>query len=173
MIKCSYCGKENSDQSEHCERCGTALKLKESAAPVALPDPIAKRKMKRGALWCVGGIAVTLLTYTLATGGGSYIVAWGAIIFGAIEFFQGYAAMSRPSTRSSETDKPSVPEEDVFFQAAQGDPGELLNIAAKLESVDHDKAIAKYEEIIKLYPGTPASAEARRNIQVLSGAGHT
>ena len=38
------------------------------------------------------------------------VTFWGAIIFGAIEFFQGYAAMSRPSTRSSETDKPSVPE---------------------------------------------------------------
>src|SRR5262245_26879271 len=49
-----------------------------------------KKKMLYGALWCVGGTAVTAFTYSSAsTGGGSYYIFWGAIIFGAIEFFWG------------------------------------------------------------------------------------
>ena len=42
-----------------------------------------------GALWCVGGILVTVLTYSAASNGGTYVVAWGAVIFGAIQFFKG------------------------------------------------------------------------------------
>ena len=45
-----------------------------------------------GALWCVGGIVVTAVTYSSAVsspGGGHYIIAWGAIVFGAVQFFKG------------------------------------------------------------------------------------
>lgn len=44
-----------------------------------------------GALWCIGGIVVTAVTYQAASssGGGTYFVAYGAIIFGAIQFFKG------------------------------------------------------------------------------------
>ncbi len=45
-----------------------------------------------GAMWCAGGIIVTVLTYYAAAssaGGGTYIIAWGAIVFGAIQFFRG------------------------------------------------------------------------------------
>lgn len=52
-----------------------------------------KRNMVIGALWCVGGIAVTAITYQAATGGGVYVVTWGAIIFGAIQFFRGLGQM--------------------------------------------------------------------------------
>jgi hypothetical protein len=45
-----------------------------------------------GGLWCVGGIIVTAVTYSAASGGGSYVVAWGAILFGAIQFFRGLTA---------------------------------------------------------------------------------
>jgi len=51
----------------------------------------AKKDMLFGALWCVGGIIVTAATYSAASGGGRYVVAWGAIIFGAIQFFRGLA----------------------------------------------------------------------------------
>lgn len=49
----------------------------------------AQKNMMFGALWCIGGIVVTVLTYSAASEGGSYVVAWGAIIFGAIQFFRG------------------------------------------------------------------------------------
>ena len=43
-----------------------------------------------GGLWCVGGILVTALTYSAAKeSGGYFIVAWGAILFGGIQFLKG------------------------------------------------------------------------------------
>ncbi|MEQ8786429.1 MAG: hypothetical protein RIC55_09020 [Pirellulaceae bacterium] len=48
------------------------------------------RNMGIGALWCIGGIAVTAITFSMASeGGGSYIVTWGAILFGGIQFLRG------------------------------------------------------------------------------------
>lgn len=52
------------------------------------------RNMLIGALFCVGGILVTVISYNAAAnnaGGGRYVVAWGAVIFGAIQFFRGLA----------------------------------------------------------------------------------
>ena len=48
-----------------------------------------KKNMIYGALWAVGGTVVTVATYSAASGGGSYVVAWGAILFGAIQFIRG------------------------------------------------------------------------------------
>jgi hypothetical protein len=45
--------------------------------------------MITGALWTIGGIVVTVITYNAASGGGSYVVAWGAILFGFIQLIQG------------------------------------------------------------------------------------
>jgi hypothetical protein len=50
------------------------------------------KNMIIGALWCVGGILVTAITYNMAANdshGGSYFVAYGAVIFGGIQFFKG------------------------------------------------------------------------------------
>jgi len=48
-----------------------------------------KKNMLYGALWCIGGIGVTAATYSAASGGGRYVVTWGAIVFGAIQFVRG------------------------------------------------------------------------------------
>jgi hypothetical protein len=49
-----------------------------------------KRNMFFGAMWCIGGIAVTAITYEAASqGGGTYVIAWGAIVFGGIQFLHG------------------------------------------------------------------------------------
>lgn len=53
----------------------------------------ANKDMIYGALWCIGGIIVTAVTYQAASGGGTYVVAWGAIIFGAVQFFKGLAKL--------------------------------------------------------------------------------
>jgi hypothetical protein len=47
------------------------------------------KNMLVGALFCMGGIAITAMTYDAASDGGSYFVFYGAIIFGAIQFFKG------------------------------------------------------------------------------------
>lgn len=53
-----------------------------------------RRDMIVGGLWCVGGLVVTIATYSASSGGGRYVVAWGAIIFGAIQFFRGLSKLA-------------------------------------------------------------------------------
>lgn len=51
-----------------------------------------KKNMLYGALWCVGGLVITIATFAFANqGGGRYVVFWGAVIFGAIQFVRGLA----------------------------------------------------------------------------------
>jgi len=48
-----------------------------------------KKNMLVGVLWLVGGSLVTAATMSAASGGGAYVVAWGAILFGGIQFLRG------------------------------------------------------------------------------------
>jgi len=48
-----------------------------------------------GGLFCVGGTVVTVVTYEAARGGGTYVVAWGAIVFGAIQMLRGLFMLGR------------------------------------------------------------------------------
>lgn len=56
-----------------------------------------EKDMLYGALWCIGGIIVTSVGYSSASGGGSYLVTWGAILFGALQFFKGLINSGRQS----------------------------------------------------------------------------
>ena len=50
------------------------------------------RNILLGALWFFGGTAVTVGSYVAASssrGGGRYVMAWGAIIFGGAQFVMG------------------------------------------------------------------------------------
>jgi hypothetical protein len=51
----------------------------------------AKRNMAIGAAWCFGGVVVSVLTFQAAAnaGGGTYLIAWGAILFGGFQFIRG------------------------------------------------------------------------------------
>jgi hypothetical protein len=42
-----------------------------------------------GGIICIVGIVITVGTYSAAADGGSYTIAWGAILFGGIQFFRG------------------------------------------------------------------------------------
>ena len=55
----------------------------------------ASKDMLYGAIWCVGGIVVTVVTMSAASGGGRYVVAWGAILFGGIQFVKGLINYSK------------------------------------------------------------------------------
>ena len=49
-----------------------------------------KKHMIYGILWCIGGTLVTAITYSAASErGGTYVIAYGAVVFGAIDFFRG------------------------------------------------------------------------------------
>src|SRR5579859_1161808 len=164
MLKCSYCGKENADDSPFCGGCGTALGTAPNNVKAGLTAEIedprrvqGKKRMVSGALWFFGGSAVTLVSYLAAVSspyGGHYVIAWGAVVFGAIRFFQGRAAAAGRVDHNSQA-------------------RELLALAAQFESVDREKAVALYDEIVRTFVGTAASREAQRNIQALtSGKAH-
>lgn len=46
-----------------------------------------------GALFFFGGLAITIVTFSAAEDGGSYVVAWGAILFGFIQMIRGFSRM--------------------------------------------------------------------------------
>ena len=51
---------------------------------------IGRKNMVQGAVWCFIGVAVTTMTFRMAAGGGGkVVVAWGAIVFGFIQFVRG------------------------------------------------------------------------------------
>jgi hypothetical protein len=54
----------------------------------------ANKNMLYGALWCIGGTVVTVASFSAASGGGRYVVAWGAIVFGGIQFFRGLSQLA-------------------------------------------------------------------------------
>lgn len=45
--------------------------------------------MTSGALWFIGGVLVTAISYSAASPGEMYLFAWGAILFGALQFLRG------------------------------------------------------------------------------------
>jgi|GEM_PF-2186868 len=47
------------------------------------------KNMLVGGLWLIGGLLVTALTYSASSGGGTYVVTYGAIIIGAVQFIGG------------------------------------------------------------------------------------
>jgi len=49
-----------------------------------------KKHMIYGVLWFAGGTVVTVFTFATSKPGGSYWVAWGAMLFGLIDFFRGW-----------------------------------------------------------------------------------
>jgi len=61
----------------------------------------AQHTMLYGALSCVGGTVATIISYSAAAPGGTYVVAWGAIIFGAVRFWKGLEQVL--SLRSAES----------------------------------------------------------------------
>ena len=51
------------------------------------------RNMAIGGVICIIGILVTAVTYGAASGGGHYVIAWGAIVFGGFQFLKGLFQM--------------------------------------------------------------------------------
>lgn len=105
MEKCPYCGKVVQADAVKCS-CGyffdkkayentQSVKNRKSSAAV---KNAGKKNILYGAIWCMGGIIVTALTYQAAADnptGGKYVVAWGAIVFGAIQLIRGLMQSGR------------------------------------------------------------------------------
>ena len=56
--------------------------------PIVTKD-VAASQMRTGALWCIGGIAITAITYSAASDGGGYLIMWGPMLWGGWTFLKG------------------------------------------------------------------------------------
>jgi len=83
LKKGSHSKKKNRQDSRAAERflrLSAANALKEAG----------RRNMRHGIFWFGFGLLITLATYALTFGGGIYVVAWGAMLVGAIQFARGF-----------------------------------------------------------------------------------
>jgi len=62
---------------------------------LALLAAVGRRNMAIGGLFFVIGAFVTLLSLGNMTAGGGGVIAWGAIVFGGIQFFRGLAQLNQ------------------------------------------------------------------------------
>lgn len=54
-----------------------------------------RKNVRYGATWFVVGVILTLISYFAPGPGGTFIVTWGAIVFGAVQFFRGKRQLER------------------------------------------------------------------------------
>ena len=67
-----------------------AMAPSRSGAGISMGGSLATQEMGQGLLWLLGGGAVTGITYASASeGGGSYMVMYGAFIYGAVKLLRG------------------------------------------------------------------------------------
>lgn len=114
-VVCPSCGYRNSSHRITCKSCRSSLAdvatvsppVSEASQLAADTPPLSKdelravavRNMVVGGLWCVGGIVVTAVSYSSAEPGGTYIITWGAVLFGAIQFLKGFFQLLRTAFR--------------------------------------------------------------------------
>jgi hypothetical protein len=79
------------DLASAAHAAGAGESLSSSGPPLSGFSDVGRRNMAIGGVVCVIGVIVTVATYAAASGpgGGRYIIAWGAIVFGAIQFLRG------------------------------------------------------------------------------------
>jgi hypothetical protein len=51
-----------------------------------------------GAVWFVGGLILSAVTYSAAASGGVYIVAWGPMLYGIIQIVIGLVRLNKAKT---------------------------------------------------------------------------
>ena len=107
LVPLENCGRTDSESQQvpdaaSAPRCyefdaATADEDAEAAAEKHALRSMARQNLIIGGVVCLVGLVITIYSFARATssGGGSYLIAWGAIIFGAIQFFRGLAQMSR------------------------------------------------------------------------------
>ncbi len=90
-----------------CPHCRTPLvRPAPRESPAAAPES-GSGEFRAGAVVCALGVAVTAGTYFASAPGGSYVVAWGAILFGGLRMLRGISPTQSPP------DPPDVVELEV------------------------------------------------------------
>lgn len=68
-----------------------AAQIVEQVRPIVQKGKLMKyrNQMIGGIIWTVTGIAITIISMNMSSGGGTYYVCWGAVLFGVIDFLMG------------------------------------------------------------------------------------
>jgi hypothetical protein len=156
---CSYCGRANPAGLPICEECGSPL----TSVPTTTASP-SKKKSKVLALILALTLGPLGLFYASISGGGIMVLIAGLFYFLVhrgwwfaigLRFI---CAVWAFVVLYEQDEKPN----------SKRDSKRLLNEAASLEGADRAKAIGVYEQVVRLFPDTPAAREAEQNIQTLS-----
>lgn len=162
--KCYYCGRENPERLSACARCGSALV---SGAPSVDAAPRRKRKDETVAL-ALALIFGPLGLFYASFSGGMIMLAVAAVIYGTHHAGLWFAITVRiVSIAWAHLAVRKLNTSDTSATLCLG-PGPLIQEAARLEDVDMAKAISVYQEIVRLFPGTPQSKEAARTLESLT-----
>ena len=150
---CDYCGRENTDRLTTCIGCGT---------PLIQDDSKGKSK---GVAFLLALLLPTIALFYIGAWKRALVIIFTALllrftIHGGLWFIVGVRIICVYWVYRAFAKQNEAPNADV-------DLSNLLDEAARLESVDRAKAIEAYEEIIRLHPDTSASWESARNIQTL------
>jgi len=154
---CDYCGRENRDGVPACPACGKPL------TTMAEVDSSPKRKSKGLAVCLALAFGPLGLLYADLIGGGVVmLVALPIYVLthGGLWFSVGTRLLCAARAYS-------VVSSQYEASTPLGRSKRLLNEAARLENIDRSKAIVVYKQVARLFPDTPASEEAVRNIEAL------
>jgi hypothetical protein len=152
---CPYCGRPNKEAVNYCIGCSTPLSSVEPAKPPkskVLAVLLAFFFGPLGLLYSSLLGAMVMLLVAIAI----------AMIFPGVVWVRGFFVVCCAIWAARAVDLKNG-------QATFDDDAEiLLNQAAAMERKDRVQAIALYEEIIQLHPGTDAAQEAKNNIATLT-----
>ena len=87
---CPACRNDISD-SEHAEENRQKYIDREVSTHNSVMATHGVEELQSGLGWLCGAIAIMVLTYALATRGGYYVIAWGAMVYGSLRFAFGPA----------------------------------------------------------------------------------
>lgn len=108
-MECPECRLLNPPTAQRCD-CGydfQTQKMEASYIPGYLPPAVVrergKRDMRIGGIVFAVGLVVTIVTYQMATElvGGYYLIAYGPISWGAIQFIRGVSRVMARTGRSA------------------------------------------------------------------------
>jgi hypothetical protein len=159
---CEWCGQANTARLPQCAGCGTQL----VSEPPSQQQPATRKGKDRLKAVCLALIFGPL--------GLIYINAWGPIVI--LVIIRGYFFATHTAGIWSAIGVRVVSgafayglfDRQLVAKDSDSEAAALLDRAARMESVDREKAIAAYREVVRLYPNTNASSEATRNIHTLA-----
>jgi len=114
-----------------------------------------------GPIWCIGGIFVTTISYWAAFERGglyllAYILSYGAIVFGAVQFFVGLINNSRYTDDDIIAVNKQIPKDlniEDSFDFDYGLPESLMQFCSKCKHYDRNNGIcSQIHENVKSYP---------------------